>query len=148
MITVWAFGNLNDQQKGCTNRLEATQQTFLLSMHTVICTLFERPRHAIAGDEGRVICWFPAASCGAGTRTSQGAGRARRAWTTEFDIAACGKYHSVILRACRVRSCFFFPWRPLRIRRKELYCAPAPEERRTWLSTQQGSMQCQYANCS
>jgi len=72
-------------------------------MHIVFCKLFERPRH---------MQWLgmrdePSADSQAGTKTSQGAGRARRAWTTEPDIGACGKYHSAIPCACRVRSCFF-----------------------------------------
>lgn len=121
----------------------------VINAHCVLHAVWEAKRDMqFLGSWWWAICRFPAASCGAGTRTIWGAGRTRRAWTAQSDTTACGKYHSAILPACRVRSCLFFPWRALQIRRKELYCAPAPEERRNWLSTQEGSTQCQYTNCS
>lgn len=109
------------------------------------CTLFERPRETHS-------CW------GRGDSQQPAVGQAQEPAKALAERGEPGpRGLTQLLIANSTGRCFvpvesgagfFFLWRALQIRRKELCRAPEPEEKRTWVSTQQGCTQRQYTNCS
>lgn len=114
-VSLWQF---KWPMKGCTNRLEASRQTSLLSTHTVLTTLFGRPRETRncwgPGNEPSVDSQQPAVGQAQEPAEALGGwGEPEPHSPTQLLTAYITVWYFVPV----VRSCFFFPWRVLQIRK-------------------------------